>query len=132
MRRLLFLGAALAALILFCERGSSGAASSGALRLLALTEDSAPVEGATIVVIDPQMSVFRREARTDAAGRAEILDLSPRDYYLRVEKESFQSHESSFTARSGEMTQRRVVLDHFGPEEPAPEPDPTQPSARPR
>lgn len=133
MRRLLSLGAALAALVLLCEPGSSRAASSGALRLLvAQTEDSSPVEGATIVVIDPQMSVFRREARTDATGRAEILDLAPRDYYLRVEKESFQSHESSFTARSGEMTQKRVVLDHFGPEAPAPEPDPTRPAARPR
>lgn len=102
------------------------AASGGALRLqVAQTQDSAPVEGATILVIDPQLSVFRREARTDATGRAEILNLAPKDYYLRVEKESFQTHESTFTARSGEMTQRRVVLDHFGPAPPSPGPDPT-------
>jgi hypothetical protein len=127
MRRILVSGAALAVLLL-SGPGSPGAASSGALRLqVAQKEGSAPVEGATILVIDPQLSVFRREAKTDATGRAEILDLAPKEYYLRVEKETFRSHESSFTARSGEMTQRRVVLDHFGPEAPPSEPDPTQP-----
>src|SRR5688572_21970304 len=101
MRRWMVAAATLGLLVLCMEPRPARAASGAALRILvAQTQGSAPIEGATIVVIDPQMSVFRREARTDASGRAEIEDLAPREYYLRVEKEMYQSHESTFTAQS--------------------------------
>lgn len=97
--------------------------STGSLRLLVSQgEGSGPIGGASITVVDPQTSVFRRQTETDASGRAEILDLAPRDYYLRVEKEAYETYQSTFTARPGEMTQRRVEMKRFGA--PAPEDNP--------
>jgi hypothetical protein len=129
MRRWILAAATLALIVMCSEPRSARAASGAALRILvAQSQGSAPIEGAAILVIDPQMSVFRREARTDASGHAEIEDLPAREYYLRVEKEMFQTHESTFTTQPGEMTQKRVVLDRFGP---APSPDgPALPGTR--
>ncbi|MGH9867575.1 MAG: carboxypeptidase-like regulatory domain-containing protein [Candidatus Polarisedimenticolia bacterium] len=124
MRRYSWIWVFLILLMFRTDTSSVPAVSSGALRLqVAQSEGSAPVEGATIIVIDPQMSVFRREARTDGSGRAEISDLAPRDYYLRVEKEEYASYESTFTARAGETTLKRVVLDQFGGAPPSEDPD---------
>jgi hypothetical protein len=122
----------IAVLLLFLAFWSSASAvptpSTGSLRLLVFQgEESGPIGGASITVIDPQTSVFRRQAETDASGRAEILDLAPRDYYLRVEKEAYETYQSTFTARPGEMTQRRVVMVRFD----APAPDDSPESTRP-
>src|SRR5687768_10974 len=120
MRRYSWIFVFLVLLMFRTDASSVPVVSAGALRLqVAQGDGSAPVEGATIIAIDPQMSVFRREARTDASGRAEISDLTPRDYYLRVEKEEYQSHESTFTARAGETTLKRVELAQFGTEPPS-------------
>ena len=121
-----------AVLLLFLVFWSSAsgvpAPSTGSLRLMVSREEgSAPIGGASITVVDPQTSVFRRQAETDASGRAEILDLAPRDYYLRVEKEAYETYQGTFTARSGEMTQRRVELVRFG----VPAPDDSPESSKP-
>ncbi len=124
--------ASVAVLLLFLAFWSSASGvptpSTGSLRLqVSQGESSGPIGGASITVIDPQTSVFRRQAETDASGRAEILDLAPRDYYLRVEKEAYETYQSTFTARPGEMTQRRVEMKPFV----SPAPDDSPESATP-
>ncbi|HKY33068.1 MAG TPA: carboxypeptidase-like regulatory domain-containing protein [Candidatus Polarisedimenticolia bacterium] len=125
--RILSAALLLSSLIAGMQPAAPLAVTSGALRIqVSLPQNAGPVEGAAILVIDPQLTTFRREARTDQSGRAEIMDLAPKEYYLRVEKELFQSYEGSFETQPGQTTQRRVVLARFG----LPPPDAPDPKAR--
>jgi len=116
MKRYAFLvpAAAAAALTLLLSVAPARAGNTAMLVIDVADPNGAPIDGATVVVSDPDLATFRLEGKTDARGRAGLAGLTPRSYVFRIEKEGYQGYESNFVARAGDTERKKVTLRILG------------------